>query len=58
MTLDDVTAFLRLKTLRIQVKLCNTVQLLAGFLKCNGGKLEEAEDLKCVFVVYYALESK
>ena len=23
-----------------------------GFPQCNGGKLEEAEDFKCVFVVY------
>ena len=32
---------------------CETVKLLAGFLQCNGGKLEEAEDFKYVlsFVV-------
>ena len=54
--LDDVTSFSRLKTLQIQV--CDTVQPLAGFLQCNGGKLVEAEDFKCVFVVYCVLESK
>ena len=27
----------------IHLNLCDTVQLLAGFLQCNGGKLEEAE---------------
>ena len=31
---------------------------IAGFLQCNGGKLEEAEDIKCVFVVYCVLELK
>ena len=35
-------------TLHIHVYVCDTVQLLAGFLQCNGGKLEEAEDFKCV----------
>ena len=35
--------------LQIHVNLCDTVQLLAGILQCNGGKLEEAEDFKCVF---------
>ena len=42
----------------IQVNVCSTVQLLAGIIKCNGGKLDEAEDVKCVFVVYCTLESK
>ena len=28
------------------------VQVLAGVLQCKGGKLEEAEDFKFVFVVY------
>ena len=27
-------------------------------IRGNGGKLEEAEDFKCVFVVYCVLESK
>ena len=35
----------------IHVNVCETVKLLAGLLQCNGGKLEEAEDFKCVFVV-------
>ena len=25
---------------------------IAGFLQCNGRKLEEAEAFKCVFVIY------
>ena len=28
------------------------------FFQCNDGKLEEAEDFNCVFVVYSVLESK
>ena len=44
--------------LQLHVNLCDTVQLLAGFLKCNGGKFEEAEGFKCVLVVYCVLESK
>ena len=37
---------------QIHVNLCNTVQLLAGNLQCNGGKLEDlAEDFKCVFII-------
>ena len=32
------------KTLQIHVNVCDTVQLLAGFPQCNGGKLAEAED--------------
>ena len=28
------------------------------FLQCNGGKLEEAEDFKCVYVVYCLFESE
>ena len=37
--------------------LCDTVQLLEGFHQSNGGKLEGAEDFKCVFVFYCVLES-
>ena len=58
MALDGVTLFLRLKTLQIHVKVSHTVQLLAGFLQSNGGKLEEAESFTCVFAVYPVLESK
>ena len=29
-----------------------------GVLQCNGGKLEEAEGFKCVFLIYCVLESK
>ena len=54
MALGGVTSFLRLK----DVTNCDVVEVLAGVLQCNGGKLEEAEDFKCVFVVYCVLESK
>ena len=46
------------KTIQIHVYVYDTVELLVGFLQCNGGKLEEAEDFKCVFAVYRVLESK
>ena len=56
--LDGETSVLLLKTLHIHVNVCDTVQLLAGFLLCNAGKLEEAEDFKCVFILYCVLELK
>ena len=34
----------------MHVNVCNLVLLLAGALHCNGRKLEEAEDFKCIFV--------
>ena len=58
MALDDVTSFLRTKTLQIQVNIYDTVKLLEGIIQCNGGKLEEAEAFNFVFVVYCVLESK
>ena len=36
----------------------STTKLLAEFLQCNGGKLEEAEDLNCGFIVYCLFDSK
>ena len=39
----------------MHVNECDTVQLLAGFPQCNGGKLEEAEDFIYIFVVYCVL---
>ena len=58
MVSDGVTSFYARKMLQIHVNVCDTVQLLAGILQYNGGKLEEAEDFKCVFVIYCVLESK
>ena len=40
------------------VNVCETVKLLGGILQCNGKKLEEAEDLKCVFLIFCVLETK
>ena len=31
---------------------------IGGSFRCNGGEMEEAEDFKCVFVIYFVLESK
>ena len=31
---------------------CDIFYVLAGVLKCNDGKMEEAKDFKCIFVVY------
>ena len=57
MTLDGVRSYLRLKDVTNTCKCKVAVQLLAEFPQCNGGKLEEAEDFKCIFVVYCVLES-
>ena len=62
MMLYGVTPFLRLKDVTNTCKhmrcsqTIGVVKLLAGTLQCNGGKLEESEDFKCVFVVYCVLE--
>ena len=50
-TLDGVTSYLRLKDV---TNTCKCMRRSLSF----GGKLEEAEDFKCVFVVYFVLESK
>ena len=49
--LDGETSFLRLKDATIT---CNIMRRSLSI----GGKLEEAEDFECVFVVYLVLESK
>ena len=54
----DCNIFYALKTLHIYVNIFDRVQLLASFPHCNGGKLEEAEDSKCIFVVNCVLEQK
>ena len=59
MALDGVTLFLCLKeVIQRHIDVCDTVLILVGILQYNGGKLEEAEDFKCVFVIYCVLESK
>ena len=54
MALDGVTSFLRLKDVTNTCK-CMRRGLV---LQSKGGKLEEAEDFKFVFVVYCAIKSK
>ena len=72
MTLDSVISYLRLKDVTNTCKPMrhsptiggnysvqwHTVQLLAGIIQCIGGKLEEAEYFKCVFLIYCVLELK
>ena len=58
MVLDGETSFLRLKDVKTHVTVCETVRRLSGFLQCNGGMLEEAEDFKSVSIVYCEFESK
>ena len=41
----------------MHVNVCKTVRRLTGFLHCNGGKLEDAEDCKSVFIVNCEFES-
>ena len=58
MALDGVMPFLRLKDVTNTCKRMRRSLSMAGVLQCNGGKLEDAEDFKCVFVVHCVLESK
>ena len=62
MALDGVTSFLRLKDVTITCIGMRRSLRIGGSSsvqwQCNGGKLEEAEDFECVFVVYCVLESK
>ena len=55
MVLEDVTPFYASKMLQIHVNECD-IEVLAGVLQCNGEKLKEAEDFKCVLVIYCVLE--
>ena len=44
--------------LQIHVNVCNTVQLLAGFLLCNGGKLENKLKTSNEFSSYIACKNR
>ena len=57
MALDGVTSFLRLKDVTNTCKRMRHSPTV-GRISCNGGKLEEAENFKCVFLVYCVLELK
>ena len=58
MALDGVTSFLCLKDITNTRKRMRHSPSIEGILQCNGQKMEEAEDFKCVFIVYCVLESK
>ena len=58
MTLDGVTSHLRLKDVINTCKRMRRSLSIGGSFRCNGGEMEEAEDFKCVFVIYFVLESK
>ena len=62
MGLDGVTLFLRLKDVTNTCKRMRHSPTIGGISSVQwrkvGGKLEEAEDFKCVFVVSCVLESK
>ena len=52
MALDVVTSFLRLKDVTNTCKLMRRDLSFGGNSSVQGGKLEEAEDFKFVFVIY------
>ena len=56
--LDGVTLFLRLKYVTNTCKRMRLGLSIGGSSSAQGGRLEEAEDFKFVFVVYCAIESK
>ena len=58
MALDGVTSCLRLKDVTITCKRMRRSLSIGASSSVHGGKLEEAEDFECVFVVYCVLESK
>ena len=58
MALDGVSSFLRLKDDTFTCKRMRRSLSIGEILRCYGGKLEEAEGFRCVFVVYCVLESK
>ena len=52
MALDGVTLFWRLKDVTNTCQPMQKSPIIPEFLQCNGGKVEEAEDFKCVLIVY------
>ena len=53
-----MTSFMALDGVNTCKRMRRGLSNLAGVLQCKGGKLEEAEDFKFVFVVYCAIKSK
>ena len=58
MALDGVTSFIHLKDVTNTCKRMQNSPNFFGIIQYNGGKLEEAEYFKCVFVAYCVFESK
>ena len=58
MALDGVTSFIRLKYVTNTRKRMRRSLSIGGSSSVHWRKLEEAEDFKCVLVVYCVLESK
>ena len=58
MALDGLISFLRLKDVIDTCKRMRRGLSIGGSSSVQGGKLEEAEDFKFVFVVYCAIKSK
>ena len=56
MALDGVTSLLRLKNVSNTRKRMGRSLSIGGCSSVQGGKLVEAEDFKCVLVVYCVLE--
>ena len=51
MVLDNVTSFLRMKDVTNINKRMQHSPTIGGNFQCNSGKLKEADNYKCVFVV-------
>ena len=58
MALDGVTSFLRLKDVINTCQRTRRGLSIGGSSQCKGGKLDDAEDFKFVFVAYCAIKSK
>ena len=56
--LEGVASFLRLKDITNTCKPIQHSPTIGGISSVQWGKLEEAEDFKCVFVIYCVLELK
>ena len=58
MALDGVTSFLNLNDPTYSGKTMRHSPTIVGISSVQWQKLKEAEDFKCVYVVYCVLESK
>ena len=58
MAFDGVTSFWHLNDVKNACKRLRNSPTFGGILQRNGGKSEETEDFKSVFIVYCVFESK